>query len=105
MVLTGDDEIAARIKILALHGMSKDAWKRFSDAGYTHYDVVEIGFKYNMIDLQAAIGMHQITRVETYWQKRLRVRESYNRAFADLPVSLPAQPDPESRQGCTFIRY
>jgi hypothetical protein len=61
MVLTGDDEIAARIKILALHGMSKDAWKRFSDAGYNHYDVVEVGFKYNMMDLQAAIGMHQIT--------------------------------------------
>jgi dTDP-4-amino-4,6-dideoxygalactose transaminase len=99
MVLTADDEIAARIKILALHGMSKDAWKRFSDAGFNHYDVVEVGFKYNMMDLQAAIGMHQITRVEPYWQKRLQVWEKYDRAFADLPVTLPARPDPESRHG------
>lgn len=99
MVLTGNSDIAARIKVLALHGLSKDAWKRFSDAGYNHYDVVEIGFKYNMMDLQAAIGMHQICRVEEYWQNRLRVWEKYNRAFVDLPVSLPAPLDPESRHG------
>ena len=52
------------IKVLALHGMSKDAWKRFSDEGYRHYQVVEAGFKYNMMDLQAAIGIHQLERVE-----------------------------------------
>jgi dTDP-4-amino-4,6-dideoxygalactose transaminase len=99
MMLTGDGDIAARIKVLALHGMSKDAWKRFSDAGYNHYDLVEVGFKYNMMDLQAAIGMHQILRVEAYWQKRLRVWEKYNRAFADLPATRPAPLDPESRHG------
>ena len=99
MVLTSDDEIAARIKVLALHGMSRDAWKRYSDAGYNHYDVVEIGFKYNMMDLQAAIGMHQIDRVEAYWQRRLQIWENYNHAFADLPVSRPAPFEPESRNG------
>ena len=91
MVLTGDDEIAARIKILALHGMSKDAWKRFSDAGYNHYDVVEVGFKYNMMDLQAAIGMHQITRVEAYWQKRLaglgKIRSRVRRFACVVPAA------------------
>lgn len=90
MVLTNDSEIAARIKILALHGMSQDAWKRFSDEGYRHYDVVEIGYKYNMMDLQAAIGMHQIKRVEKYWERRLQIWNRYNAAFAGLPVRLPA---------------
>ena len=52
----------ARVKVLALHGMSKDAWRRFSDDGYRHYQVVEAGFKYNMMDLQAAIGIHQLER-------------------------------------------
>ncbi len=97
VVLTNDPNVAARIKMLALHGMSQDAWKRFSDDGYKHYEVVEIGFKYNMMDLQAAIGMHQIRRVEDYWSRRLKVWEEYNRAFADLPVVLPAPFEPDTR--------
>jgi dTDP-4-amino-4,6-dideoxygalactose transaminase len=97
MVLTNNADIAARIKMLALHGMSQDAWKRFSDDGYKHYEVVEIGFKYNMMDLQAAIGMHQIKRVEKYWQRRLEIWQKYNEAFANLPVTLPAPLDANSR--------
>lgn len=97
MVLTNNAEIAARIKMLALHGMSQDAWKRFSDDGYKHYEVVEIGFKFNMMDLQAAIGMHQIKRVENYWQRRLQIWQKYNEAFADLPVRLPAPLEPNTR--------
>ena len=94
MVITRDEEKSARLKMLALHGMSKDAWKRFSDDGYKHYSVVELGFKYNMMDLQAAIGMHQITRVEAYWQRRQAIWQRYLREFADLPLELPA-PWPE----------
>jgi dTDP-4-amino-4,6-dideoxygalactose transaminase len=60
MVLAADEQHAAQIKVLALHGMSRDAWKRYSDEGYKHYDVVNAGFKYNMMDLQAAIGIHQL---------------------------------------------
>jgi dTDP-4-amino-4,6-dideoxygalactose transaminase len=97
MVLTHDPAIAERIKILALHGMSQDAWKRFSDAGYKHYDVVEIGFKYNMMDLQAAIGMHQIKRVEKYWDRRRRIWQRYNEAFADLSVGMPAPIEADTR--------
>ena len=97
MVLTNDSEIASRIKVLALHGMSKDAWKRFSDSGYQHYDVVEIGFKYNMMDLQAAIGLHQIRRVEAYWKRRDDVWRRYNAAFKDLPLQLPARDEADSR--------
>ena len=97
MVLTNNSEIAARVKMLALHGMSQDAWKRFSDDGYKHYEVVEVGFKYNMMDLQAAIGMHQIQRVEKYWQRRLEIWQRYNEAFAGLPVQLPAPLEKDSR--------
>jgi dTDP-4-amino-4,6-dideoxygalactose transaminase len=90
MVFTNDASIAARIKRLALHGLSQDAWNRFSDDGYKHYEVVEIGFKYNMMDLQAAIGLHQIARVDHYWQRRLKIWNQYNSAFAGLPVQIPA---------------
>jgi len=90
MVLTRDAQLARRTKVLGLHGMSADAWKRFSDDGYKHYDVEEIGFKYNMMDLQAAIGMHQITRVEAWWQRRLQIWQRYLAEFEDLPIGLPA---------------
>ena len=97
MVLTNDEAVAKRIKMLALHGMSQDAWKRFSDDGYKHYEVLEIGFKYNMMDLQAAIGMHQIERVQTYSERRRAIWDKYNSAFADLPVEIPAPIDNASR--------
>jgi dTDP-4-amino-4,6-dideoxygalactose transaminase len=53
--------------------MSKDAWKRFGDEGFKHYQVVECGFKYNMMDIQAAMGIHQLRRVEANWAKRAAV--------------------------------
>lgn len=97
MVLTQREEDAARIKMLALHGMSKDAWKRFNDEGYKHYQVVECGFKYNMMDLQAGIGIHQLQRVEKYWEKRRDIWNYYKKAFSDLPIKLPADPKPDTR--------
>jgi len=90
MVLTRDPALARRTKVMGLHGMSADAWKRFSDDGYKHYDVEEIGFKYNMMDLQAAIGMHQITRVEVWWQRRWQIWQRYLAELAELPLGLPA---------------
>ena len=90
MVITKSEEDVARIKMLGLHGMSKDAWKRFGDEGFKHYQVLECGFKYNMMDLQAAIGIHQLARVEANWQKRQAIWHRYNAAFASLPISLPA---------------
>ena len=97
MVLTRNEEDLARIKMLALHGMSNDAWKRFSDEGYKHYFVVETGFKYNMMDLQAALGIHQLRRVESNWRRREEIWQQYNEAFAGLPVTLPAEPEPDTR--------
>lgn len=99
MVLTRTREDAERIKVLGLHGMSRDAWKRFSSEGYKHYQVVEAGFKYNMMDLQAAIGIHQLARVEANWKRRREVWETYDRRLGDLPLTLPAPPAPDTRHG------
>jgi len=97
MVLARSEEDAARIKVLGLHGMSKDAWKRFGDSGYRHYQVVECGFKYNMMDLQAAIGIHQLKRIDAQWQRRQSICKQYSEAFRDLPVGLPADPESDTR--------
>lgn len=99
MVIPRRREDADRLKVLALHGMSKDAWKRFSDDGYVHYQVVEPGFKYNMMDIQAAIGIHQLKRIKGYWQRRQEIWQQYNEAFADLPLTLPAPPEPDTVHG------
>lgn len=99
IVLAKTAESASRIKTLALHGMSEDAWKRFSDDGYKHYDMVESGFKYNMMDIQAAIGIHQLKRVEANWARRLALWNRYKDAFADLKVMTPADVEPGSRHG------
>jgi dTDP-4-amino-4,6-dideoxygalactose transaminase len=97
MVLAKKAADAARIKTLGLHGMSNDAWKRFSDDGYQHYYVVECGFKYNMMDLQAAIGIHQLARIEQNWQRRQVIWQQYNAAFEDLPITTPAERAPDTR--------
>jgi dTDP-4-amino-4,6-dideoxygalactose transaminase len=99
MLIARDERTLSRVKTLALHGMSKDAWRRYSDEGFKHYQVVDCGFKYNMMDLQAAIGIHQLARVEANWRRRLDVWNRYNDAFQDLPVTLPAPFEPESRHG------
>jgi dTDP-4-amino-4,6-dideoxygalactose transaminase len=100
LVLTPHTAMADRVKRLALHGMSKDAWKRYSDSGYVHYDVVELGYKYNMTDLQAAIGLPQLRRVEAHWKRRRAIWARYQQAFADLSedcVTLPAEPGKTER--------
>jgi dTDP-4-amino-4,6-dideoxygalactose transaminase len=90
MVVSRNKELIAKIKTLALHGMTQDAWSRFSDEGYKHYYVVDAGFKYNMMDLQAAFGIHQLKRIEKYWERRKEIWNTYNGAFAGLPIGLPS---------------
>jgi dTDP-4-amino-4,6-dideoxygalactose transaminase len=99
MVLAKRDEDIARLKVLGLHGMSKDAWKRFGDEGFKHYQVVECGFKYNMMDMQAALGIHQLKRVDRYWQRRSQIWQRYMEAFRDLPIGLPAPVEDNTRHG------
>lgn len=97
MLLGRSEKDIARAKVLALHGMSKDAWRRFSDAGYKHYQVVECGFKYNMMDIQAAIGIHQLARVEQNWQRRQMIWSRYQEAFAGMPLALPVSSESYER--------
>lgn len=99
MVLTDNAELADKIKILALHGMSKDAWKRFSDDGYKHYEVLYAGFKYNMTDMQAALGLHQMPQIDVYWRRRQEIWKRYDEAFAGLPCFTPAVPEADTRHG------
>ncbi|HEY3346904.1 MAG TPA: DegT/DnrJ/EryC1/StrS family aminotransferase, partial [Nitrospirota bacterium] len=90
MVVTNREKDADAIKVLGLHGLTKDAWSRFSDVGYKHYKVILPGFKYNMMDLQAALGIRQLEKVDKYWQRRLAIWERYNEAFDGLPCFVPA---------------
>ncbi|MBB6522709.1 DegT/DnrJ/EryC1/StrS family aminotransferase [Pseudoteredinibacter isoporae] len=89
MIYSRDPQSLERIKTLSLHGMSADAWGRFSDDGYNHYHVTEPGFKYNMMDLQAAVGIHQLARIDSAWEKRRECYEFYQMELKGLPVSLP----------------
>lgn len=99
MILGNSEEQIARARILALHGMSKDAWHRFGDQGYKHYQVVECGFKYNMMDMQAALGLHQLARVDESWRRRSAIWQRYDEALAELPLGLPAAAQSETRHG------
>jgi dTDP-4-amino-4,6-dideoxygalactose transaminase len=97
MVTTHRADWAERIRLLRLHGMSKGAWKRYSEKGYAHYQILAPGYKYNMMDIQAALGIHQLRRLEEYHQRRESIWRAYDEAFRDLPVRLPEPPDPDTR--------
>jgi dTDP-4-amino-4,6-dideoxygalactose transaminase len=99
IILGRSEDQVARARILALQGMSQDAWHRFGDKGYKHYQVVECGFKYNMMDLQAAIGLHQLARIEQSWRRRCEIWRRYDEAFARLPIVLPAPAQANTRHG------
>jgi dTDP-4-amino-4,6-dideoxygalactose transaminase len=96
MVTTNREEWADKIKMYALHGMSKDAWKRYSDEGFKHYQIMYPGFKYNMMDIQASLGIHQMKRIEKYHKRREDIWRKYDQAFADLPVTIPDPPEPDT---------
>jgi dTDP-4-amino-4,6-dideoxygalactose transaminase len=89
MVTTNDPRAAAFIRTASLHGLSRDAWMRYAPGGRSDYDVVMAGFKYNMMDLQAAIGLHQLARLEERLARREAIWAAYDRAFARLPLRLP----------------
>jgi perosamine synthetase len=92
MVVTDDDAIAERLRVMSLHGMSKDAWKRFTSEGSWYYEIVAPGFKYNLTDVAAAIGLVQLARRDELWEERRRVAAAYSRALADVPgLVLPVE--------------
>ena len=86
---TDDPDVAARVEQLALHGLSLGAWKRFSDTGYKHYDATEAGYKFNLTDLHAALGIHQLRRLDEGIVYREDLWRRYDELLADLPVETP----------------
>jgi dTDP-4-amino-4,6-dideoxygalactose transaminase len=96
-LVTEDPEIAAEVERLALHGLSLGAWQRFSDSGFRHYEVVRPGFKYNMTDVQAAVGLHQLDRLDEWIERRAQLWERYDDLLASLPLQTPPPPEPDTR--------
>ncbi|MEK6826213.1 MAG: DegT/DnrJ/EryC1/StrS family aminotransferase, partial [Nanoarchaeota archaeon] len=99
MVTTNKKEWAEKIEILALHGLSKGAWQRYSDKGFRHYEVVHPGYKFNMMDLQAALGIHQLKRVESNLIKREKIWRRYDEALSELPLTTPSPVDKSIKHG------
>jgi dTDP-4-amino-4,6-dideoxygalactose transaminase len=97
MVLARNEKDAERIRVMALHGLSAGAWKRFGCEGFKHYHVVDCGYKYNMMDLQAAIAIHQLARVDENWLRRKQIWDMYQNAFSSRPISLPSTVDSDTR--------
>ena len=96
MVTTNDPALAEKIRILGLHGLSADAWNRFSDNGYKHYDVVYPGFKYNLTDLAASLGLVQLPRLQAWLERREELWRRYDEAFVGLPLATPAPAAPNT---------
>jgi len=87
---TENDAWAERMKILRLHGISKDAWKRYSRSGSWYYEVVEAGYKYNMTDIQAALGLAQLEKIDWMNERRNSIAERYTQNFRDLKeITVP----------------
>ena len=90
MITTPRQNLAKMVRMLALHGATLDAWSRYSEQGDWHYDVVAHGFKYNLSDIQAAIGIHQLRKLEGFIDRRTRLAGIYNREFGDMnEVEIP----------------
>ena len=86
MAITDDDDLADRMRLMSLHGMSKNAWMRYSDQGSWYYEITSAGYKYNMTDLSASVGIKQLEKANKFLQRRKEVAEQYNSVFGNNPV-------------------
>jgi dTDP-4-amino-4,6-dideoxygalactose transaminase len=100
MITLDDAGLADRCRRLALHGMSRDAWQRYTSEGSWYYEVLEPGYKENMTDIEAAIGIHQLRRLEEFTRVRQEYAELYDEAFADVPEILTPMRHPDRRHTC-----
>lgn len=98
MICTNNEEIAERCAIMRLHGINRDAWKRYSESGSWYYEVVAPGYKYNFTDLQASLGLPQLKKVDDMWNSRKYIAKKYTEAFKDLDLITlhTIKPDRES---------
>src|SRR6266571_4794213 len=91
-MLTGDPALLDRARVVSLHGMSRDAWRRYDQGGSWHYDILLPGFKYNMTDIQAALGLRQLEKLAGFQRRRRHVVGRYAAGFADLDaLELPVE--------------
>ncbi len=94
MVVTDREEYADRMKLMHLHGMSRDAWKRYTQNGSWSYEILAPGFKYNLTDIAAAIGIHQLRKCHAFHQRRLAIANQYDAGLAGVPgIVLPEVDD------------
>ena len=96
MIVTNNDEWAESLRVMRLHGMSRDAWKRYSEGISWEYDVTRLGFNYNTSDIFAAIGIEQLKRLEWMHVKRTDIANRYNAAFKEEEAFIPY----EVKEGC-----
>ena len=93
MITTNDDALAERCRIMSLHGISKDAWKRYTAEGSWYYEIIAPGFKYNMTDIAAALGLAQLRKAERMFRRRREIAARYSEAFSAMPeLQVPAAP-------------
>ncbi|HWB85968.1 MAG TPA: DegT/DnrJ/EryC1/StrS aminotransferase family protein [Bryobacteraceae bacterium] len=97
MITTHLSKLAETVRLLALHGVSHDAWDRYSDHGDWHYDVLAHGFKYNLSDIQAAIGIHQLRKLNQFVERRAFYARKYHAAFAGMEELEPPPDNPRCR--------
>jgi len=100
MITTDNDEWAERARIMSLHGISKDAWKRYTAEGNWYYEIIAPGYKYNLTDIAAALGIAQLKKVDAFWKRRMKIAEMYNEAFKRLPeldVPLTGEDEEQTR--------
>ena len=97
MATTNNPEWAEKMRMLSLHGISHDAWKRYSSAGSWYYEITDVGYKYNLTDIAASLGLAQLKKCRAFAAARRRIAEAYTAAFADLPaIRTPfCRPDKE----------
>jgi dTDP-4-amino-4,6-dideoxygalactose transaminase len=95
MVTTDDDALADRVRVMRLHGMSRDAWKRYRADGNWRYEIIAAGYKCNLTDLQASLGLVQLARCGEMWRSRARIAQKYTQALVSMKAydTLPVSPD------------
>jgi dTDP-4-amino-4,6-dideoxygalactose transaminase len=94
MAVTGSAKLRDKIKLLRLHGMSRDAWKRYMPGAYKHWDILRPGWKYNMADVQAALGLSQLKKVRSWWRRRNKLTKMYDSAISTIRGVRPLKDRP-----------
>jgi dTDP-4-amino-4,6-dideoxygalactose transaminase len=103
MLVTNREEWADNAQVLSLHGISRDAWKRYTDEGYRHWDIICPGYKYNMYDLQAALGLVQLSRIEQMLARRTELTLRYHERLRDAVPEATLQAVPEGTRSAHHL--